>query len=70
MQFGRARRTEQPIPSLRSEADDAGKIAAQITKTDRPLEVCDVRTQRAHRRIIFGARIDGNYEENRRRREG
>ena len=65
VQLGRAWRTEEPIPHLRSERDDAGEAAFEIAKPDRAQERRKIGAQRAHRVLGLGAGVYGDDQKDR-----
>ena len=69
VQFGRARRTEQPVPNFRPERDDAGQPPFEVAEPDRTQQIGDVGAERAHRGLGLRPGLDRYDEKDRGRCE-
>ena len=65
VQFRRARRAEQPVPNCRPERHDAGQIAFEIAKSDRPQQGAQIGAQGSRRRFGLGAGLDRDHKKDR-----
>ncbi len=65
VQLGRARLAEQAVPNRRSEPDDAGQSAFEVTKPDGAQQRGEIGAQRAHRGFGFWAGVDGDHQKDR-----
>ncbi len=64
MKFGRTRRSEKAVPSIRTEAHDAGESAFEGAKTDGPLKRGEIGREGKNRDAIFVTGIDGDDKKN------
>ena len=64
MQLRRARRAEEAVPGVGTEAHDAGESGFRVAKTNRAQKPRQIRAERKNGGAIFVKGIDGEDEKN------